>query len=309
VNFGVCCPATTSLKYFGTNASTLLVMHFLPPQHCHLHTSRSPYTTLILDAVPMTPTQTWVAAVRDAGDLDPPPDAQIPADYLQTPRRQHPATAQSPPYHRHPLHLSVDASSRKRAVVTEIDLPNNPHPHKRQRVPNDAEPQCAMSQTSRSPSKTSIRIATRKAEDKRNKAQAADYGADLNASPRPGRGGRSPAPGLPNPPIHIPALAETNIPQWIPTSSASHDKCIDEEDVDQPKSSISSVTRSTCSKARSRSPTKRMIDLKVAEKTVSLKTVKSPADVPEDVRKLYKEIQGLARVPRGVIPMGIEVRI
>jgi hypothetical protein len=31
--------------------------------------------------------------------------------------------------------------------------------------------------------------------------------------------------------------------------------------------------------------------------------VKSPADVPEDVRKLYKEIQSLARVPRGVIPL------
>ena len=50
-----------------------------------------------------------------------------------------------------------------------------------------------------------------------------------------------------------------------------------------------------------------MIDLKVAEKTVSLKTVKSPTDVPEDVRKLYKEIQSLARVPRGGIPLGIEV--
>ncbi|PVI01082.1 hypothetical protein DM02DRAFT_654856 [Periconia macrospinosa] len=59
------------------------------------------------------------------------------------------------------------------------------------------------------------------------------------------------------------------------------------------------VTESAGSQARSRSPTKRMIDLKVAEKTVSSKTVKSPADVPEDVRKLYKEIQGLARITRG----------
>lgn len=76
----------------------------------------------------------------------------------------------------------------------------------------------------------------------------------------------------------------------------------------RPVSSISSVAESTGSKARSHSPTKRMIDLKVAEKKVSSKMVKSPVDVPEDVRKLYKEIQSLARVPRGVIPLGVEVR-
>ncbi|KAF1972376.1 hypothetical protein BU23DRAFT_162512 [Bimuria novae-zelandiae CBS 107.79] len=96
------------------------------------------------------------------------------------------------------------------------------------------------------------------------------------------------------------------MPEWAPTSSASDPPYMDREDLNQPLSSISSVTESTGSKARSRSPTKRMINIKIAEKTVSSRTVKSPADVPEDVRKLYRVVQSLARVPRGVIPLGIE---
>lgn len=88
------------------------------------------------------------------------------------------------------------------------------------------------------------------------------------------------------------------------TPSASEGELdIDREDMDR---SASSVTESTGSKARSRSPTERMVDLRVAEKMVAPKTVKSPADVPEDVRGLYKAIQSLARVPRSVIPLGIE---
>jgi hypothetical protein len=51
-----------------------------------------------------------------------------------------------------------------------------------------------------------------------------------------------------------------------------------------------------------------MADLRVAEKTVVTKTVESPVYVPEDVRALLNAIESLALVPRGVIPLGIEVR-
>jgi hypothetical protein len=138
-------------------------------------------------------------------------------------------------------------------------------------------------------------------------AQAVGYVADPNATPRPGRAVRRPAQAS-APPPPAPALHETALPAWSPAPSASDDEYIDREDLNRPMSILSSVTESTGSKARSRSPTKRMIDLKVAEKTVSSKTARSLADVPEYVRKLYKEIQSLARVPRGVVPRGIEVR-
>lgn len=254
----------------------------------------------------------WLAAVLDAGgDFEPLPDPQIPADYLQKPQRQHPASAQTrlPPSNLSSLPISLSKPNRKRTALAEIDSSNNSYPHKRQRVPNELNRTCAMSQTPRSPSKTSSRIAARKVEDTKRKTQVVEYVVDPNTTPRPGRVRRKPAPGPATPPMPVPALHESNIPEWIPTPSASDGEYINREDMDRPMSSISSVTESTGSKARSRSPTKRMIDLKVAEKTVCSKTVKSPADVPEDVRKLYKEIQSLARIPRGVIPLGIEVRV
>ena len=253
----------------------------------------------------------WLTAVFDAGgDFEPPPDPQIPADYLQKPQRQHPAPTQTqlPPSHLPHLPVSLSRPNRKRTALAEIDSSNNSYPHKRQRILNESNHTCAMPQPSRSPSKTSSRIAARKVEDTRSKAQVVEYVVDLNATPRPGRVGRKPAPGPAAPPVPVPALHEANTPELIPTPSASDSEYIDRDEMDRPMSSISSITESTGSKARSRSPTKRMIDLKVAEKAVSSKTVKSPADVPEDVRKLYKEIRSLARVPRGVIPLGIEVR-
>ncbi|OAL56134.1 hypothetical protein IQ07DRAFT_583522 [Pyrenochaeta sp. DS3sAY3a] len=91
-------------------------------------------------------------------------------------------------------------------------------------------------------------------------------------------------------------LDKTIIPPLTPSASVR-------EDMD---SLASSVIASSHSQPRSRSPTKRMVDLRVAEKRVVFKTAKSPIDVPDDVRKLYKSIQSLARVPRGVVPRGIE---
>lgn len=240
---------------------------------------------------------TWLTAVLDAGgDFEPPPDPQIPADYLQKPRRQHPGSEQT----RHLSSLlpsppsSFYRSKRRRAALAEIDLPNYLCQHKRQRVPN--VPTLVMSQAPRSPSKTSNRIATRKT---RNKAPIGEDVLDPNATPRPIRSRHEPPPA-PAAPMPVSSLNETAMPAWTPSPSEGEPDL----DMDQP---TSSVTESTGSRVRSRSPTKRMVDLRVAEKTVNPKTVRSPVDVPEDVRGLYRAIQSMARVPRGVIPLGIEV--
>lgn len=168
-----------------------------------------------------------------------------------------------------------------------------------------------MSERPQSPLKhsrtRSSRTASTQASGTNTDAQTVGHVADPNATPRPERAIRKPARAS-APPPPAPCLHETAVPEWTPEPSASDGEYIDREDLNRPMSIASSVTESTGSKARSRSPTKRMIDLKVAEKTVSSKTVRSLADVPEDVRKLYKEIQSLARVPRGVVPLGIEVR-
>jgi hypothetical protein len=211
----------------------------------------------------------WLAAVFDAGgDFEPPPDPQIPADYLQKPQRQHPAPTQTrlPPSHLPSLPVSLSGPNRKRTALAEINLSNKSYPHKRQQIPNESNTTCAMSQPPRSPSKTSSRIAARKLEDIRKKAQAVEYVVDPNATPRPGRVGRKPAPGPAAPPVPVPALHEANLPELIPTPSASDSEYIDRDEIDRPMSSISSVTKSTGSKARSRSPTKRMIDLKLRKR-------------------------------------------
>ncbi|KAI9774939.1 MAG: hypothetical protein M1840_000155 [Geoglossum simile] len=162
-----------------------------------------------------------------------------------------------------------------------------------------------MSHAPRSPTKISSRIAARKARDTRDKALAVEDVIDPNATPRPVRARRKPAPAPAAPTMPVPALYETAMPELMPSTSEG-ELDLDREDMDRP---ASSVTESIGSKARSRSLTKRMVDLRVAEKAVAPKTAKSPADVPEDVRGLYMAIQSLARVPRSVIPLGIEVRV
>ncbi|PSN58779.1 hypothetical protein BS50DRAFT_367819 [Corynespora cassiicola Philippines] len=250
-------------------------------------------------------TEKWLIAVLDAsGDLEEPPDQQIPADYLQKPLRQHPASTQtnpsssllpSPP-------TSFTRSKRSHAALSEIEPPNHePPPKRRRRTPN--APSLVMSQALRSPSKRSSRVAARKAKDTNIGSTVEDL-VDPNTTPRPVRAKRKPAPGPPVPIVPVPNLDETQMPALTPSASEG-ELDIPRYDMDRPTSSI---TESTGSRARSRSPTKRMVDLRVAEKTVALKTVKSPADVPGDVREVYKAIQSLARVPRGVIPLGIEVR-
>jgi hypothetical protein len=57
---------------------------------------------------------------------------------------------------------------------------------------------------------------------------------------------------------------------------------------------VESTHKSTTSK-RSRSPTRRMVDLQIAKKPVVPKRTTSSADVPQDEISLYKAIQALAR--------------
>ena len=259
----------------------------------------------------MSVAQSWLAAVVQAGgDREPPPDPIIPSNYLRSPQRQHPAFAHpelSPPPHLPLQPKAISRPNRKRAALAEIPSPNELHPNKRQRIPNESKIACAMSERPKSPlklSRTRSRTASRTAGETYTDAQPVGYVADPNATPRPGRVRHKPAPAS-APPLPALALRNTAVPEWNSAPGASDSDYTDKEDPNRP---MSSVTKSTDSKARSRSPTKRMIDLKVADKTVSSRTARSLADVPEDVRKLYKEIQSLARVPRGVVPRGIEVR-
>lgn len=69
-----------------------------------------------------------------------------------------------------------------------------------------------------------------------------------------------------------------------------------------------SNTESTASR-QSRSPTRRVVDLRIARKPLVPKVVKSSEDVPEDVRALYKAISTLVRRSKGVIPQGIEKEV
>ena len=127
---------------------------------------------------------------------------------------------------------------------------------------------------------------------------------DHNATPRAlrtrPRGIQTPAAaGIPLTPLYemeMPALTSGALKARLET-------CEDESRL------VSSTRNSTDSKARSRSPTKRMIDLRVAKKKVNQKKAQSRADIPEDVRELYDAIRSLAIVSRNGIPQEVEVRI
>src|SRR5882762_7356950 len=95
----------------------------------------------------------WLTAVLDAGgDFEPPPDPQIPIDYLQKPRRQRPESEQTqlPSFYLPSPPASFSRPKRRRAALAEIDPPNDPRPRKRQRAPNAPIP--VMSHAPRSPS-------------------------------------------------------------------------------------------------------------------------------------------------------------
>ena len=76
--------------------------------------------------------------------------------------------------------------------------------------------------------------------------------------------------------------------------------------LDQKESSIDESTESRNSK-RSRSPTKRMVDLRVADKRIEEKGIYSLSDLPEDVRELHMDVQTLGMSEYGIVPMDIKV--
>ncbi|KAF1980433.1 hypothetical protein BU23DRAFT_8594 [Bimuria novae-zelandiae CBS 107.79] len=242
----------------------------------------------------------WLANVRAAGgDSEPPPNPTIPAEYLQKPRRRPVPNASLVP-----LSASTYTSLaplKRRATLSEIDSPNQ----KRQQGTINA-PTHAMSQSSQSPTRKPSRQTeiARKARTITTDTPAVvaavghtllatQHVVDPNATPRPTRRKRAAPLALPAPNLHIrPASVLT------PSISEEH---ID-EDVE-----VESAYESTTSK-RSRSPTRRIVDLQIARKPVVSKSATSSTDVPQDVRALYKAIQVLARRSKGVIPLGIEVQ-
>ncbi|KAI9695442.1 MAG: hypothetical protein M1820_008627 [Bogoriella megaspora] len=237
----------------------------------------------------------WLETVLKGDDYEPLPDPQIPADYLQKPLRQHPASEQSqlllPPH--------CSKLKRKHAALSEISPPNNRRPSEqpsiRQPMPNAVTPTMPPA-----PRPSSNRAQAKKAVNT-NEASEKDA-VDPNSTPRPVRITRRTVqpPAAADMPNTI--LDETSTPAWARSASGSEP---DMSGGDTGRS-LSSVTQSTDSKARSRSPTKRMVDLRVAEKTLIPEAATKAADVPEDVRGLYRAIRSLAHVPRNVIPLGIE---
>jgi hypothetical protein len=239
----------------------------------------------------------WLADVYAAGgDVEPPPNPDIPAEYQQKPRR-HPASNAYLTFLPPSTYTSFARPKRQRAALSEIDLPNQ----KRRRALN--APTRAMSQDLRSPTKKSSRQtrAMNKARITTKETSAVDdviVVVDLNATPRPTRRKRAAPPALP-----IPDLQTRPAPILTPSVSEEH---ADEDIEDVEDAEVESIQESTTSK-RSRSPTRRMVDLQIAKKPVVSKTATSSTDVPQDVRTLYKAIQALARRSKGVIPLGIEV--
>ena len=80
----------------------------------------------------------------------------------------------------------------------------------------------------------------------------------------------------------------------------------DATDVNDENSSINESASSKVSR-RSRSPTKRMVDLKIAEKKIVEKGVTSNSDLPPDVESLYLDIQTIGMTGCGIVPLEMKV--
>lgn len=120
------------------------------------------------------------------------------------------------------------------------------------------------------------------------------HAVDPNTTPRPTRRKRVAPPVLPILDLHT-------RPAPLLTPSVSEEQ--GDEDTE-----VESAHESTTSK-RSCSPTRRMVDLQIARKPVISKMATSSADVPQDVKTLYRAVQALARRSKGVIPLGIETEV
>ncbi|RMZ71903.1 Methyltransferase type 11 [Pyrenophora seminiperda CCB06] len=163
----------------------------------------------------------------------------------------------------------IDSSS-----LTNIDPPNR----KTRRAPTHK-----MSQRSGEPSRRSSRLMAAMHAALRTQP-ATDPATD------PAQQTHQKRPTRPTPPV----LDLSNTPVLTPSayeSSLSQDAC---------ESKISK---------RSVSPTRLMVDLQVANKPVIPRAVNTIKDVPDDVIGLFKVLQKLLLVSKGVIPLGIELTI
>ncbi|KAF1997432.1 hypothetical protein P154DRAFT_524779 [Amniculicola lignicola CBS 123094] len=260
----------------------------------------------------MACTSTWLANVHSAGgDSEPPPNPEIPTNYLQKPRRRPTPEAYLalPPSS---TRISFAPLKRRCAALSEIDPPNQ----KRQRA--FTAPAHAMSQNSRSPTRKSSRqtgtagkaqITTTETPAVEHVIAAVehillttqhDVDPGATATPRPARQKRKAPPALP-----IPNLHTRPMPVFPHSVSEEH---TDEGTEDAEGADVESTRESTTSR-RSRSPTRRMVDLQIAKKPVVPRTATSSTDVPQNVRALYKVMQTLSRRSKGVIPQGIEVQL
>lgn len=230
----------------------------------------------------MDRTNAWLTILSTVeGDIEPPPSPNIPTNYLAKPRKQRRTPLLTPLSHPIPL------LKRKRNVLTDIACPNQlptgklPLPPPKRRRPTEA---LNMTDQARSPS--------RRRYPARSKASVGDGAMDVDAAPRqPRRNSRRP----------VQALGDTAIPALTPSTSENQ-----VEGRYQPEPSVAESSESKVSK-RSVSPAKRMVDLRVADKKVVQKSIRSRADVPEGVQELYKTIQGIATFARDIVPRGIEV--
>ncbi|KAH8726969.1 hypothetical protein GQ44DRAFT_825526 [Phaeosphaeriaceae sp. PMI808] len=251
----------------------------------------------------MACTNKWLADVHAAGgDIEPPLNPEIPAEYLRKPRRG-PAPEAYLTFPPPSTCTSFVSPKRRSTALPEIDLPNQ----KRQRALK--APAHAMSQDSRSPTRKSSRqnkmvdkaqITTSETSGVDDVAVAVEHVSlttqhvvDLNVTSRSTRRKRAVPPALPTPDLQA-------WPTPVLTPSVSGTQVDDAGDAE-----AESTRKSTTSK-RSRSPTRRMVDLQIAKKPVFSKMATSSTHVPQDVRILYKAIQALARQSKGVIPLGIE---
>ncbi|KAF2872817.1 hypothetical protein BDV95DRAFT_593227 [Massariosphaeria phaeospora] len=254
---------------------------------------------------------TWLAAVHAAdGHLEPPPEPDIPADYLQKPRRGPAPTAYLPraslasPPPSSSASKPIPRPKRRRAALAEIEPPNQ----KRQRTLN-APTRTMSPRKSPSPARKSSRQTAMAG--KAGKAQmtieeapavAMQRVVDPDRTPRPARPKRAVRPAPPVPDLHAwPA------PVLMPSGSEGVAEDLENSE-DAENAEIESSHASTNSK-RSRSPTRRMIDLQIATKPIIPKTVTSSEDVPQDVRALYKAVRAVARMSKGVVPLGIEIAV
>lgn len=229
----------------------------------------------------------WLTVTFDArNDVEPPLLPNVPLDYLAEPRKKRPKSSVLPRSHS-PV---ISRAKRKRATLAEIDPPNDlllsPVQESSLPLPKRQRPTKAldMAHQPRSPSK--------KKYEARNQTSTADNTMDLEATPtRPRHSNlRAAQP-----------LSETAIPNLLPSTSEG-----EVENLHQPDSAVSESADSRVSK-RSVSPTKRMVDLRVADKRIIQKSIQSRLDVPGDVGDLFKKIQSLATFARNIVPKGIEV--